>query len=200
MSLVTRSYDFVNGTIADGDQVDTEFNTLYAVINGNLDDANIKVGAGIQGGKLAAGSVTGTQLANNSVDNNKLKSDGAIDVNRAVTTDHIRDGAVTQPKIAADAVQAANVKFSDSADLTQNVNALATLDSLVDTGINRTSFPIAFVIMINDASSVDFSGISLVLNNDGTANWKVRVRATNNAVGLRTLHFKLRYISGVVHP
>jgi len=62
---------------------------------------------------LDSDSVTGTTLnltsgqlkvATNGVTSNELKSDASVDANRAVGTNHIKDSAVTEAKIANDAV------------------------------------------------------------------------------------------------
>lgn len=53
-------------------EVDGDFDTIYTLVNGSLDDANIAVGANINGAKLAALSVTGTQIANLTVTTGKL--------------------------------------------------------------------------------------------------------------------------------
>lgn len=206
MGLVTRAYDFVNGTVADGDQVDTELNTLFTLVNGNIDNQNIKPAAGIDGSKLASGSVGTTQLADLSVDNNKLKYDAAVDGNRAVTTNHIRDGAVTQPKIPQDAIQATHLKWTDTAIFTMSVPA-ATFGPTVygfaghifDTGINRVSFPIAIPIIDTTSSTTDSLLIQATLLNDGTANWKLKVGAINATAGILSAVVRVRYVSGVIH-
>lgn len=41
MSLISRTYNFTNGTTADGSQVDTNENTVYTWANGNVDHFNI---------------------------------------------------------------------------------------------------------------------------------------------------------------
>jgi hypothetical protein len=54
---VTKPYTFVNQTTADAGQVNQNFDTLYTLVNGNLDSANIKPG-GIAAINLANESVT----------------------------------------------------------------------------------------------------------------------------------------------
>ena len=54
MGLISRIYDFVNGTMtADGDHVDAELNLIHGVINGNIENVNVKAGAAILFNKLA---------------------------------------------------------------------------------------------------------------------------------------------------
>lgn len=57
MPLVTKPYNFVNQTTSDAGQVDQDFDTLYTLVNGGLDNANFKVG-GITSNNLASGAVT----------------------------------------------------------------------------------------------------------------------------------------------
>lgn len=64
--LISRPHTYVDGTIVDaGDQNDNE-NTIYNAFNGNIDNANIKAGAGITDNKLAtittAGKVNSSAL------------------------------------------------------------------------------------------------------------------------------------------
>lgn len=40
MTTINKPYDFTNGTTADAEQVDQNFDTLYAELNGKLDDDN----------------------------------------------------------------------------------------------------------------------------------------------------------------
>lgn len=49
MSTVNKPYNFANGTPADANQVNSDFDTLYNLVNGNLDQSNFKPGAFPQG-------------------------------------------------------------------------------------------------------------------------------------------------------
>ncbi len=80
------------------------------VLAGGGTVSNITVGTGLSGGPnitttgtigIAAGGVGTTELANNAVTSTKLSSDGSIDANRAVTTTHVRDAAITDAKLAS---------------------------------------------------------------------------------------------------
>ena len=51
--------------------------------------------------EIADLAITTAKIADDAVDAAKLKDDGAVDANRAVTTNHIRDAAVTDAKVAA---------------------------------------------------------------------------------------------------
>lgn len=62
MSLITRTYNFTNGTTADGTQVDTNENTVYTWANGNVDHFNIG-SAGIYPSQLVPTSAAQATLA-----------------------------------------------------------------------------------------------------------------------------------------
>lgn len=71
MALVTKTYTFTAGTTIVASEHNTNFDTLYNLVNGNIDNANIKASAGIVDSKLnqitTAGKVAGdalTSLAN----------------------------------------------------------------------------------------------------------------------------------------
>lgn len=170
MGLVTRSFDFVNGTIANGDEVDTDLNKLYTELNGNIDDANIKPSAAIAGSKIASGSITTAQLADDSVDNNKLKDDAGVDANRAVTRDHIRDAAINSAKILATAIGFDRLNTS-----TVSFSSLITPGvPTVDTGVVfATYYPLVWYITGADPGNNFFSG---QFENGGGANWVMRFK------------------------
>lgn len=69
MGTVSRTYDFTAGTTAVADEVDTDLNTLYTLVNGNLDDDN-----------LADSAVTTAKINNQAVDSNKLGNDSILEV------------------------------------------------------------------------------------------------------------------------
>jgi len=53
-SQPTRTYDFVGNSNAVADEVDTEFNTLYTVLQGGIGDTHIAADAAVQFSKLQA--------------------------------------------------------------------------------------------------------------------------------------------------
>lgn len=52
MALVVRPFTYINGNVINADENNPNENTLYNLVNGALDDANIAVGANIQFAKL----------------------------------------------------------------------------------------------------------------------------------------------------
>lgn len=65
----------------------------------NTDDVGIEHSSNAL--RLKDSGVTTAKLANNAVDSTKLASDPSVDANRAVSTDHIKDSAVTNAKVAS---------------------------------------------------------------------------------------------------
>lgn len=118
--------------------VETNDAAIAAVVNGQLQNDNIASNAQIAHSKLAdatagkllianaSGVITATTasgdvtvagsgavtIANDAVNADKLKDSASTDADRAVTTNHIRDDAVTQPKIGDDAVGAAQLNLA----------------------------------------------------------------------------------------
>lgn len=68
-------------------------------------------GAGgvIETGDIADDAVTQDKISNDAVGADQLRDDPSVDANRAVTTNHIRDGAVTSSKLAAGAITHSNL-------------------------------------------------------------------------------------------
>jgi hypothetical protein len=68
MGLVTKSYTFSAGATIIAAEHNSDFDTLYTLVNGNIDNNNVKLNAGIVDSKLAqittAAKVSGTALAN----------------------------------------------------------------------------------------------------------------------------------------
>jgi hypothetical protein len=64
MGLVTRSYNYTAGNTIDPAENNTNENTLYTLVNGNIDNDNVKASAGIVYSKLTLnGGVTDTDVA-----------------------------------------------------------------------------------------------------------------------------------------
>lgn len=62
MGLISPT-QVVDGTTADASDVNNPINTIANEFNGNIDNANIKTAAAIDGSKLASSSVTNTQMS-----------------------------------------------------------------------------------------------------------------------------------------
>lgn len=101
---------FTNNTVADGTEVNANFTEVENHVNGaHITDVHVESGADIDGSKIAAGTLpidritpppAGGPLGADSVTAVELRDDAAVDGNRSVTTDHIRNNAVTDAKVA----------------------------------------------------------------------------------------------------
>ena len=114
--------------------------------------------------KIAGLNVEESDIANDAVTANKLKSSTSTDSVRAVTTNHIRDGAVTDAKIAGVAGTKVTPDFGS-----QNIVTTGSLNS-GDLTIT-TTLP---QINLTDSDNSDW----YIANNHGT----FRVRNTTNSV------------------
>lgn len=86
----------LKSTVADGATLEASASTGVKVIR--IKDL------GVSTVKIAALAVSTAKLAELAVDAAKLKSDATVDANRAVTTNHVRDAAITAPKLATNSV------------------------------------------------------------------------------------------------
>lgn len=103
MPLVTLPNALTDGAVAYGSEVYANDAAIVAVVHALADD-NIASGAAIKGTKLsnvAGARVPTDRIEDDAVTADKLRDDAAVDGNRAVTTNHIRDVAVTKGKVAA---------------------------------------------------------------------------------------------------
>ncbi len=68
MGLVNKLYTFTSGAVAISARVNSDFDVLYTLVNGNIDNENIKANAGIVDTKLATistgGKVDGSAITN----------------------------------------------------------------------------------------------------------------------------------------
>ena len=131
MGAITKQYTFTNGTIANGTQVNKNFDDLYTLVNGNLDANNIKDGAAIAA-KLATDSVETVKIKDANVTAAKLATDSVETVkikDGAVTTDKILNGAVTPAKLATDSVETVKIKDANvtAAKLASDINTKVLL-------------------------------------------------------------------------
>lgn len=86
MGVITQPWS----TLAAGDPVDAAamrnyLDTIRNEFNGNIDNANIKAGANIDGAKMADLSISTAKLANSAVTSGKIAASGVQDSNLAWT-------------------------------------------------------------------------------------------------------------------
>ena len=83
---VTKTYTFSSGDVVSASKFNTNFDNLYTLVNGNLDDSNI---SGISGSKITSGTIAAARLDNLSA--SKITS-GTIDGARI---DNVSASAIT---------------------------------------------------------------------------------------------------------
>ena len=66
---VTKTYTFSSGDVVSASKINTNFDNLYTLVNGNLDDSNI---SGISGSKITSGTVAAARIDN--LDGSKITS------------------------------------------------------------------------------------------------------------------------------
>jgi len=113
-------YTFIGGpgNKAKASQVNANFQACagkFTEGSGGIGNEDIRTNAGIVGTKLS--SIPGLRIPNDrfdddTVDARVLRDDAAVDGNRSVTTNHLRDGCVTPAKLAAAAIVSGKLKLN----------------------------------------------------------------------------------------
>jgi hypothetical protein len=92
--------DFTDGTTIVTDEVNVDFNTLYTLVNGNIDTANIATD-GVDSAEIAADAVEASELANDSVASANIIDSTIVDADLgAVTGAAIQDYSNDEPEAA----------------------------------------------------------------------------------------------------
>jgi hypothetical protein len=91
---VVKPNTFVTGTAASATEVNADFDTLYTLVNGNIDNANVKGAAGIVASKIAPGTFAAGaySFAGSTITNSTLT---APIINGSITGTYSLDGTVT---------------------------------------------------------------------------------------------------------
>lgn len=137
--VVSKPFTFTNNTVADANQVNSDFDTLYALVNGNIDAAN-----------LAAGAIGTSEIADNSV--NFLKIDWGTGLNQVRGTEttswRLGQGGANFIDIASPALTGNRTwTLQDSND---TFVGRATTDTLSNKSLTA---PVITLPQINDTSS-----------------------------------------------
>jgi len=109
MGTITKTYEFVDATTAEAEEVNTNFDTIYNEFNGNIDNANVKAAAAIAGSKLDLSSVTTMTTSGNVTIGGTLTQTGVATFTATPKTDTIAE------KTAATGVTIDGVVLKDSA-------------------------------------------------------------------------------------
>jgi hypothetical protein len=89
---VTKTYTFSSGDVVSASKINTNFDILYTLLNGNLDDSNI---SGISGSKITSGTVAAARLDN--LSGSKITS-GTV---AAARIDNLDGSKITSGTVAA---------------------------------------------------------------------------------------------------
>lgn len=138
VTITVRGKNYADGTAVTATDVDSVIVQMLDDLEdlGQPDGTTLEVASGALGlkdggistvklgsnvvtqAKMGALSVGTPELIDDSVDSAKLKSDSSVSANRAVTANHIQDGAVGEDALAASAVTSAKVA-ADAIDITK---------------------------------------------------------------------------------
>ena len=118
---VTKTYTFSSGEVVSASKFNTNFDTLFTLVNGNLDDNNI---SGISGSKITSGIVAAARLDN--LSGSKITS-GTV---AAARIDNL-DGS----KITSGTVAAARIDNLSASMITSGTLSGDRLDNISDSKI-----------------------------------------------------------------
>jgi len=113
---VTKTYTFSSGEVVSASKFNTNFDTLFTLVNGNLDDSNI---SSVSGSKITSGTVAAARI--DSLDGSKITS-GTV---AAARIDSL-DGS----KITSGTVAAARIDNLDGSKITSGTIAAARIGNL----------------------------------------------------------------------
>ena len=119
---VTKTYTFSSGDVVSSSKINTNFDTLYTLVNGNLDDNNI---SGISGSKITSGTVAAARLDN--LSGSKITS-GTV---AAARIDNL-DGS----KITSGTIAAARLDNLSASMITSGTLDASRIDNVSSTSIN----------------------------------------------------------------
>ena len=72
MGTIVKPFTFAPGGTVTASELNSDFDTLYTEFNGNIDNANIKAAANINGAKLAAATIAAGKLASSCIQDGHL--------------------------------------------------------------------------------------------------------------------------------
>jgi len=140
--------------------------------------------------KLPDSAVPEIKIANNAVSANKLRADATVDANRAVMTNHIRDLAVTEPKLATGSVSNRTIQDNSitaakildgsvgTAELANGSVTLAKLDAGAGRGMLR-----AFLSYVGGSGTIMNSLNVASVSRIGVGQYDINWSVATNAVG-----------------
>jgi len=117
---VTKTYTFSSGDVVSASKINTNFDNLYTLVNGNLDDNNI---SGISGSKITSGTVAAARLDNLS---GSMITSGTV---AAARIDNLDGSKITSGTIAAARID--NLSASKITGVLDNSTLPKPADSIV---------------------------------------------------------------------
>lgn len=158
MGIIVKPYTLANAAIIYASEHNSNYDTLFNEINGNLDNANIKAAAGIEGSKLASkpSGVSASQINAKAVTGTEIANDGSDDSLRAINTDHIKNNAIIQRHLANDSVGTAEI-INDNITTAKILAANVTHAKLK---INQVDLDISGVALSNGNTTLISLGIT----------------------------------------
>ena len=156
MGLVTYEFVFSAGNTIKASEHNTNFSTLYTLVNGNIDNANVKASAGIVASKLASPNAYFTVC---------LTSDGQY----TTTVDPLRTFQMPFAATLHEVSACARDIDTASGNETYTVDIEADGTSVLSSAISLTADNTPVVGTISTASIADNSKMELVLTLGGTS-------------------------------
>lgn len=176
MSTVSIT-QFSNGSIADANQVNADFNTIANVINGNLDDTNIASGANINGSKILASSIPMTAFVNQDgwIPSSETWTYGANNGNKEYTVTITGDKTgkyspgmkVKLPRVTTPPTQAMSFTAASSQYASKTSPTGISFTAAYTTEIE--AYPTSYTtgILIGKADSTNANGFQMFLDSSG---------------------------------
>ena len=178
MAAAVKPFTFSNGTTADATEVNANFDTLYTLVNGNLDQAN-----------LANNAVGTSEIADNAVTTAKIAND-------QITSDKIADNQVQEEHInwgtEASQVSAEDMPIADGEGLFSTDDVESALRDLASGAVlPPTAPPIGSIIAF-----YDFNGAA-TFDNTKWSYCNGSVQTLGGGIGSQTLpDLSNRYLVG----
>jgi hypothetical protein len=158
------------GNKAKASEVNANFQALAAKFTegpGGIGNADVAAAAGIYGSKLS--NVPGNRIPNprfedDSIDARVLRDDATVDANRSVNTNHLRDSAVTAPKIGTAAVVNGKIKFNEFSQLASTLYGISSQASgvrVASTGLDKTTLRVVDAYIQTSGTLPSGTGLAL---------------------------------------
>lgn len=134
--------NYRDGSGVTKDMLDAAFNSVESFFNTTKLAGDNLQSASVSTALIGDGAVTASKILANAITSAKASSDGAIDANRSVTTDHIKTSSITTAKLADGSVTMAKKVLASPqiASSTGATTSSSTYQSLTGFTATVTSF------------------------------------------------------------